>query len=74
MQARMNNPAMIVPEAMRALQALAKATEKGGVPSRTRDLVTLRASQINGWNRLNVSTKQVAVYAGFCGTGLFDVG
>ena len=47
MQARMSNPAMIVPEAMQALLALGKATEKGGVPSRTRDLVTLRASQIN---------------------------
>jgi AhpD family alkylhydroperoxidase len=52
MQARMSNPAMIVPDAMRALQALAKAlakaAEEGGVPSRTLDLVYLRASQING--------------------------
>jgi AhpD family alkylhydroperoxidase len=48
MQARMSNPAMIVPEAMQALHALGKATEKGGVPLRTRDLVSLRASQING--------------------------
>jgi len=48
MQARMSNPAMIVPEAMQALHALGKATEKGSVPSRTRDLVALRASQING--------------------------
>jgi AhpD family alkylhydroperoxidase len=48
MQARMKNPAMTVPGAMQALQALAKTTDKGGVPSRTRDLVYLRASQING--------------------------
>jgi AhpD family alkylhydroperoxidase len=48
MQARMNSPVMIVPEAMQALLALAKAAEKGGVPARTRDLVLLRASQING--------------------------
>jgi len=51
MQARMSNPAMIVPDAMQALQALAKAlatsAKKGGVPSRTLDLVYLRASQIN---------------------------
>jgi AhpD family alkylhydroperoxidase len=44
----MNNPAMIVPEAMSALQALAKSTENGSVPPRTLRLVHLRASQING--------------------------
>ena len=48
MQARMNNIAMIVPDAMQALLALKASTEKGGVPSRTLDLVELRASQING--------------------------
>ncbi|PYV23823.1 MAG: alkylhydroperoxidase [Acidobacteria bacterium] len=48
MQARMKNPAMIVPDAMQALQALGKAAEQGGVPPRTLSLVHLRASQING--------------------------
>lgn len=48
MQARMKNPAMIVPEAMNALQALSASTEKGGVPPKTLGLVHLRASQING--------------------------
>jgi AhpD family alkylhydroperoxidase len=48
MQARMTNPAMILPDTMDALQALAKSVAKGGVRSRTRDLVYLRASQING--------------------------
>ena len=48
MQARMNNPAMLIPEAMQALLALNAATEKSGVPSRTLGLVHLRASQING--------------------------
>lgn len=48
MQARMKNPAMIVPEALQALMALGKSTKKGGVPPRTLDLVYLRASQING--------------------------
>ncbi len=48
MQARMANPAMIMPDAMQALQALAKATKKGGVPPQTLELVYLRASQING--------------------------
>jgi len=48
MQPRMANPAMILPDAMEALLALAKSTHMGGVPTRTLDLVHLRASQING--------------------------
>ena len=48
MQARIKNPAMIIPGAMEALQNLAKASEQGGVPKKTLDLVHLRASQING--------------------------
>src|SRR5438045_6284220 len=48
MQARMKNPAMIVPDALQALQTLAAATEKAGVPPRTLALAHLRASQING--------------------------
>ncbi|HEY3570000.1 MAG TPA: carboxymuconolactone decarboxylase family protein [Thermoanaerobaculia bacterium] len=47
MQARMTHPVMIVPDAMKALQALGKATEKGA-PSKTIGLIQLRASQING--------------------------
>jgi AhpD family alkylhydroperoxidase len=48
MQARMNHPAFVVPNAMNALQALGKAVGNGGVPERTLELVHLRASQING--------------------------
>jgi AhpD family alkylhydroperoxidase len=48
MQARMKNPAMIVPDAMQALQALGRSAENSGLPSRTLGLVHLRASQING--------------------------
>ena len=48
MQSRMKNPVMVIPEAMQAMLALAKSTQRGGVPSRTLDLVNLRASQING--------------------------
>jgi len=44
----MKHPAMIVPDAMPALQALGASVEKGGVPRRTLELVALRASQING--------------------------
>jgi AhpD family alkylhydroperoxidase len=48
MQARLKNPAIINPEAMQALYALSKSTEKRGVPEKTLGLVHLRAGQING--------------------------
>jgi AhpD family alkylhydroperoxidase len=44
----MRNPALTVPEAVHALQALGRSAQKGGVSSRTIDLVQLRVSQING--------------------------
>ena len=47
MQARMNNPALILPQALQALYALSKSTEELA-PDVTRKLVELRASQING--------------------------
>ncbi|MGR6429392.1 carboxymuconolactone decarboxylase family protein [Rhizobium sp. PAMB 3174] len=48
MQARMQNPAFVLPNAMQALFALAKAADQEGLPHVTRELVHLRASQING--------------------------
>lgn len=48
MEARIGHPAMLVPDAMPALQALGAAVGKGGVPERTIHLVLMRASQING--------------------------
>ena len=48
MQSRMPNAATIVPDAMKALYALGKSAEKGGVPARTIALLHLRVSQING--------------------------
>jgi AhpD family alkylhydroperoxidase len=48
MKARMTNPIMLVPDAMQAAMALANTVTKGDVPARTRDLVHLRTSQING--------------------------
>ena len=48
MPARMKNPAIIIPEAMQAIQALQAATQKGDVPPKTLGLVHMRASQING--------------------------
>lgn len=48
MQARMGNPAMILPDAMKAIQALHAATKHDGVPEQMFELIHLRASQING--------------------------
>src|SRR5918911_3326594 len=48
MNARMDNPAMIVPGALDALLALGKAAARGGLPQKMSLLVELRASQING--------------------------
>jgi|SRR6266851_3641887 AhpD family alkylhydroperoxidase len=48
MQARMSNPATILPGATQGIQALIKATQQGGVPQTVLELVHLRASQING--------------------------
>src|SRR6266496_188848 len=48
MQARMANPALKVPGAYDALQALATAAGQGGLPETTTGLVHLRASQLNG--------------------------
>lgn len=48
MQARMKNPALILPDTMEAIQTLVKATRSGGVPQTVLELVHLRASQING--------------------------
>ena len=45
---RMTNPAFVLPDAMKGIQYLLKATTQGGVPQRTLELVGLRVSQING--------------------------
>jgi AhpD family alkylhydroperoxidase len=48
MQARMKNPAILLPDAKDAVQSLFKAMSKGGVPQEILELVHLRVSQING--------------------------
>jgi AhpD family alkylhydroperoxidase len=48
MQARLNQPALLLPEAMQALQSLAASIENSGLPQRTVELVHMRVSQING--------------------------
>jgi AhpD family alkylhydroperoxidase len=48
MEARLKNPATIVPGAMQAIQALIASVHKAGTPAKTLHLAHLRASQING--------------------------
>jgi AhpD family alkylhydroperoxidase len=48
-QPGMNNPVMITPDAVRAIQSLWSAVEAGGAPATKLDLARLRASQINGY-------------------------
>jgi alkylhydroperoxidase family enzyme len=48
MQARMQNPATLLPDALEHGQGLAKVAFQSGVDQETLSLVHLRASQING--------------------------
>ena len=48
MQPRMEHPAMTVPDAMAALQAAAASVRATGLRAELLELVSLRASQING--------------------------
>ena len=48
MQARIANPAELLPDTVPAVNLLYKAAHSAGVPSATLELVHLRASQING--------------------------
>ncbi|BBA96371.1 putative carboxymuconolactone decarboxylase [Actinacidiphila reveromycinica] len=48
MPPRMNNPSLVVPDALQPLLDLSKVIGGTGVPQRTLDLVRLRVSQING--------------------------
>jgi AhpD family alkylhydroperoxidase len=48
MQARIDNPALTVPGALKHLQGIANAARQADIPETTLYLVELRASQING--------------------------
>jgi AhpD family alkylhydroperoxidase len=48
MEARMKNPAMVLPGVWQPIQALNEAVGQGGVPPATLELVHLRVSQVNG--------------------------
>ena len=48
MQPRINHPAMVLTDAMPALQAVGASVGQGGLPPKTIQLVNVRASHING--------------------------
>ncbi len=48
MQARLTNPAVVLPDTMAAIRGLYKAAFSAGVPPQTLELAHLRVSQING--------------------------
>ena len=72
MQARMNHPAMVVPDAMKSLQALGASTQQG-LPDRLLELVHLRASQINGCSACVDMHPRLAKKAGETDERLFAV-
>ncbi len=47
MQARMRNPALILPDALPLLQQISKLVSKTDIPAKTLGLVHMRTSQIN---------------------------
>jgi AhpD family alkylhydroperoxidase len=69
----MSNPATILPDALDGIQALLKASKKGGVPPKTLELVHLRASQINGCSFCVDSGARSARRAGETDERLFAV-
>lgn len=48
MPARMTNPAYVLPDGMKGIASIFKAVNTGGIPHELQELVSLRASQING--------------------------
>ncbi|MEV6396669.1 carboxymuconolactone decarboxylase family protein [Streptomyces sp. NPDC051907] len=48
MKARMTNPAFVLPDGIKGIGAIFKAIDQGGISLELREIVGLRASQING--------------------------
>ena len=73
MQARMKNPALMVPEAMTALQALGASIHQSTLSPKTLELIHLRASQINGCSVCVDGHVRIARKAGETDERLFTV-
>jgi AhpD family alkylhydroperoxidase len=64
MEPRMKNPAAVIPGAWQAVVELNKASDSGGVPSSTLELVHLRVSQVNGCSACVDSGVKAAIKSG----------
>jgi len=73
MQARMGNPAVVIPDAMQALLALGTIPAKTGLSPILLELVNLRASQINGCSVCIDGHPRIAKKAGETDERLFAV-
>jgi len=69
----MNNPALLNPEAMKALGALNDAAKKGNISATFHELMCLRASQINGCSVCIDGHWRIAKKAGETDERLFAV-
>jgi AhpD family alkylhydroperoxidase len=72
--ARLKHPAYVLPGAMEALQALGGAVAKSGLSPRTVELLSLRASQINGCSVCIDGHPRIARKLGETDERLFAVG
>ena len=72
-RARMDHPAFVVPGAFDALQALSKAIHGIGVSPKLLELISLRASQINGCGVCAVQHPRIARRLGETDDRLFAV-
>ncbi|WP_067449908.1 carboxymuconolactone decarboxylase family protein [Actinomadura macra] len=74
MQARMKSSAYVLPDAVKGIGALIKATGEGGVPQELLEFVALRTSQINGCSACVYGHLANARKAGATDDRLFNVG
>ena len=73
LEARMNHPAFVVSGAFDALQALSKAIRTTGISPKLLELVSLRASQINGCGVCGVQHPRIARKLGETDERIFAV-
>jgi AhpD family alkylhydroperoxidase len=73
MEPRMDNPAKVLPDTMKAINTLYKTAHSAGLPPKTLELVHLRESQINGCSACVDAGARGAKRAGETDERLFTV-
>jgi AhpD family alkylhydroperoxidase len=73
LEARMTHPVFVVPAANDALQALHKSIAAAGLPPKLMELISLRASQINGCGACAVQHPKIARRLGETDDRIFAV-